>query len=427
VRWPSSDVKSLELVAGTPVNCLLLEESNWSKAFIEKAAAQGLTTLAVVRPGGDAAKARAVGVPGAVLEGDFDTAEVERIKPVVELSLRRKMKLDGTPPITGTYQGVWAGIRVEEDGAAHAAPTGGPWIDTNSGFLRFARSATGGMVWIGNVPPPKTVVTAERYIQAVADAAMVGARWVIALDADFSSRLLEREAAALRDWKRITDHVRFYEENKSWRNLRPYGDLALVQDAASGALVSGGVLDMIAVKHTPVRPVPVRRLSPERMSGAKMAVNVDPSVLTEEQKLILRKFAAGGGTLLSGPPDWKFPTAQGDSITLTKEEVEKLDQIWREVNSMTGRRNLGARLFNVSSMLSNLTGTEDGSRLVLHLVNYSGYPVESIAAHVLGKYSTARLHTPENPPQELKAYAVEEGTGVDIDKIHVVGAVVLER
>lgn len=81
--------------------------------------------------------------------------------------------------------------------------------------------------------------------------------------------------------------------------------------------------------------------------------------------------------MLSGPATWKFPETKPDRITLSDDDVKTLDEIWKEMNGMTGRRNLGARLFNVSSMLSNLLESADGKTAVLHLANYSGYPVET--------------------------------------------------
>ena len=66
--------------------------------------------------------------------------------------------------------------------------------------------------------------------------------------------------------------------------MKPAGELAILQDVDSGALLSGSLLDMVAVKHTPVRPVPTRKMDATAMQGAKMAVNVDPSSLTEAQK-----------------------------------------------------------------------------------------------------------------------------------------------
>jgi len=89
------------------------------------------------------------------------------------------------------------------------------------------------------------------------------------------------------------------------------------------------------------------------------------------------------------------------------------------VNSMIGRRNLGARLFNVSTMLSDLTASADGKQVIVQLVNYADYPVESIAVHVLGDFKHARLYTPEEGERTLEVYKNEEGTGVDIDKVSV--------
>ena len=185
-----------------------------------------------------------------------------------------------------------------------------------------------------------------------------------------------------------------------------------------GALLSGGILDMIAVKHTPVRPVPKQRMDAKAFEGVAMAVNVDGESLTPAEREILRGFARGGGTLLTGPPGWRNTSkTNGDAITLEKEELERLDQIWKEVNSMIGRKNLGARLFNVSTMLSNLVASADGKQVFIHLLNYSEYAVENVTVHFLGNFQHARLFTPDGQEKVLEVYKNEEGTGVDIDKI----------
>src|SRR5438552_19213700 len=73
VRWPWSDAASLELLAGAPVNCLLLK--TYSEELAAAAARQGLVTLAVVSPGEDVAvRTRAAldrKLTGVVLDGDF--------------------------------------------------------------------------------------------------------------------------------------------------------------------------------------------------------------------------------------------------------------------------------------------------------------------------------------------------------------------
>ena len=434
-RWNWTDAKSLDLVAGTPINCLLV--SSVDSAFAEQAGARGIVVLAVIKDAGSAADAARQAVrahyQGIVLEGDFPKGTAERVKDtiadskaiVVQLTTRSRMDLAGADPIVGTYQGVWPGIQVLENGAAKAGPTGSAWIDTNSGFIRSVRAWGHTAVWLGNLPPEHTVVTGERYLQALADAALAGGRWILALDADFAARLCEGEAAATRDWKRIAAQMKYAEAHPEWRRFQPYGKLAIVQDPDDGALLSGGILDMIASRHTPVRALPRQKLAPQALQNTEMAVDVDPQALTPEEKGVLTQFTRAGGTLLNAPTGWKEPL-KADSITLEEAETKRLNDIWHDVQSMIGRRNLGARLFNVSTMLSNLLASPDGKQVVVHLVNYSSYPVDSVTVHLLGEFHRATLYTPEGGERAAEIYKTEEGSGVDIDKIAVCATLRLE-
>lgn len=434
-RWPWTDPQSLELLTGSPVNCLLLRQ--YPAELIGAATSKNIATLAVLQPGVNAAaearKALAAHVTGLLLEGDFPDAlgaavrEAAGAAPVIELGARSRMPLGSSVPILGTYQGVWPGIALEQDGGHKAGPTGSTWIDTNTGFIRAVRAWGDTPLWLGNQPPAGTVVTGARYLQAIADAAISGARWVLALDSDFAARLHRREADALADWRRINELLRYFESHPEWRGMREYGKLAVVQDPAKGGLLSGGILDMIAVKHTPVKPIPRERLSAEALNGATMAVNVDPDSLTPEQREILRNFTRAGNMLLTGPPGWKDESPSAGQITLDKPELARLNDIWRDVNSMIGRRNLGVRLFNVSSMLSNVLASPDGKTVILHLVNYSDYPVEDVTVHFLGDFTRATLLTPDGAAKPLSIYRDEDTRGVDIDKVSVCATIKLEQ
>ena len=431
MRWPWAEPESLALLEGSRVNCLLMDAGAITKGFLEVAKSRRVEVLAVVTSAqaGGAQAAIERGAAGLALRGEFAAADRERMRKLapqtVEFVARVDLRFADPPAVLATEQGVWPGVNVQENDTAHAAPSGAPWIDTNSGFLRFARaSAPEAMVWIGVEPPKGQAIPAQRYLQVIGDAAMMGARWVIALDGDLAARLSRREEKALKIWARINGVLSYYEDHAEWRRGRPHGQLAVVQDVANGGALSGGILDMIAVKHTPVRAVEPSRMSASSFDDCQMAVNVAVDGLTDPQKAILREFTKRGGTLLTGPPGWRMPAPKREQVTLAKEDIDKLDQIWKEVNTMTGRKNLGVRLFNVSSLLSNLTA--EGQKLRLQLVNYSDYPVDSIAVHVLGTYRAARLLRPGKPPLELKPYENEDGVGVDIDLIESVATVEIE-
>jgi hypothetical protein len=436
-RWNGADAKSIDLLSGTPINCLLL--TTYTPEFVTAAAAHGIATLVVLKPGADPAdparKAIHAGLQGIVLEGDFPAGTAARVRDsladahaiVVELTSRAHMPLGGTDPIVGTYQGVWPGIQVLDNGAAKAAPSGSPWIDTNTGFIRSVRAWGPASVWLGYRPPAHTVVTGERYQAAIADAEMAGARWIVALDDDFSARLARGDAAATKNWRGMAQVLQFFESHPEWRALRSYGKLAVVQDH-DDALLSGGILDMIAAKHTPMRAIPGQRLTPDALDGATMAVDVDAASLTPEQREMLKNFARAGGTVLTAPPGWKGQSAlQPGQITLDTAELERLNDIWHDVQTMTGRKNLGARLFNVSSMLSNVLSTGDGKQVVVELVNYSAYPIENVAVQVLGTFKHAQLIAPDGVQEDLEVYATDEGgTGVDIARVSACATVRLD-
>jgi hypothetical protein len=426
-RWFSKDPATLKLVESTPVNCLLMDKANWSPEFTKAAADRGIATLGVVTGNANAAdiaaEARKAGLTGLAVEGSLSAGKVDM--PVVELTNRAEMKFGSDAKILATKQGMWPGIRAEQDGLI-AAPTGAPWIDTNTGFLRYARVSTRAAIWIAERVPAKTHPLVTAYLAAIGDAGMTGARWVLDFDDEFARGLTKGDATALKNWALIVQHVKFYEDHKEWRGFAMRSTLALVEAPESGALISGGVLDMMATKHTPVTPIPAATLDAKSLVHSKMAVNVDPELLSANQKEALKAFTRAGGTLLTGPPGWRFPSLQPDQITLDKKDLDTLNDIWKELNTVTGRDNLGARLFNVGSMLSNLLESPDGKQVALELVNYSDYPVQDITVHVLGKFKRATLLRPDAAPQKLEVYDVDEGTGIDVPSLGALGALVLE-
>jgi hypothetical protein len=325
VRWPWTDVKSLDLLSGTPINCLLLK--TYPETLVAAAAERGLVTLAVLTPGGDAVAAARLAVEakvnGIVLEGEFSEGVVAGVRetaggapgspPVIELTARNRMAPGSGAPVLGTYEGVWPGIAIEENGSKKSEPTASPWVETNTGFLRSMREAGETTVWIANQPPAKSVISGSRYLQVIADAGIAGARWVLALDADFAGRLAKRDAAALDEWKRMAGLVKHFERHPEWRRMR---------------------------------------------------------------------------------------------------QTEK---------------KAGVRVFNASAILSNYLTSADGKSAVVHLVNYSDYPVENVAMHFLGNFQHATLITLEGAQERLEVYQTGEGWGVSLDKVSVCATVRLEQ
>lgn len=399
VRWISSDPASLDLLRATRFNCVLLEPRQWNAALVARAHERGIAAAGVVSSRDEAARAAALKLDALVVESESG-GHIAAALPVIELVARRALAASAGGPVVGTWQGVWPGINAAEEGAV-AGPTSTPWFDTNSGFLRWLRVRTRAQLWMANRPPAGTVYPPARYLQAMADAALAGARWVVALDGDLARRLAARDAGALRDWKQICAFADFLEEHGEWRRWPSYGSVGLLEGPDEGALISGGVLDMMAVQH-----IPVRAVTANAASGVRLLVNLSGK-------------PAGAPAEVTPAPGWKFPIASPEQFAIRKADLPKLEDLRNRVNRAAGRQNFGIRLFNGSGMLSHPVISPDGKRLAIPIVNYTGFAAEGITVHVLGAWKRARLLMPGHEARELHLYPIDGGSGVEIARLEV--------
>lgn len=389
MRWAWSDTGSLNMLDGSAITCLVVPDEETAGVMREGAGARGLQVL---------------------VEGkDFQPVARAAVKPA---------------PLIVVSQGLWPGVRVEKEGSTEARPTGAPWVETNTGYLRYLRSSVGPapQIWLANRPPEKQMLNGQRYVQAIGDAAMSGARWLITLDSGFTELMRQRDPRIQESWQRINNALQFYESNRNMVEAPDYSSLALLEDPASGALMSGGIVDMIAAKHIPLRVVPAARLESGAIGDARTLLNIDPAGLSDEQKEALKAVARSGVSLVNGPPGWRMSLPE-TAITFPDDQVKKLDEVWRGVNSFIWGKNFAVRVFGAHSVLSNLKRLDDG-RLALHLVNFSDYPVENIAIHTAGPFESATLLTPRGP-RKVEAYQMEDGMGIDIDRLEDVGILVI--
>jgi len=442
-RWAPSDPASLDLLEGSPVNCLVVEEPAWEPAFLAAARKRGVMVLAALpalETQSAAERALAAGVDALYAERIPDAETAPRLrsmankagKPFVWLPERIRMPLDSdikaTTPVIGTYQGLWAGVKLGHEGEAEAAPSGPPWIDTNSGFLRFVRAVTppAQAVWIANRPAAGQHIPVSRYLQSIADAAMAGAQWVLTFDDTLWSGLKDRTPGAMKAWAQVNELLRFYNSNHALTQLPDHSSLAIVQDSSSGALVSGSVLDMVESKHIPAIVIPPGFLGRGQMASMKLLLNIDPQSLSPQQTEAVRAAARSGAMVINGPPQWKLALPPSEAITFTDDQITQLDEIWKEINRVIGRENFSVRLFGAPAMLSNLKASADRKSFILHLVNYADYPVEGLTVHTLERFKTATLLTPSGQ-LDPDLYEHEGGSGVDIDKVESAAILVLNQ
>jgi hypothetical protein len=386
-RWYSGDPKSLALLDGGPVNCLLVEARHWTPALVAEGRRRGLRMLAsTVTP-----QAKwAAGADALVVEGNAPATEAGLI-PVLLLSPRAVAQ--PTHGMIGVSQGVWPGLRIEDETVA--GPTAAPWVDTNFGYLRYLQSRFREPVWLATRPPAGKIIPGRRYQQALADAALAGAHWVIDPGESFAKRLLTGETEARSEWTELMNLARFIEGLPRVRELAPYSRLGVSVREQTGALVSGGVLDMIASQHIPFQVV-------------KTGDGMDGYFDFADDSIV------------------RFPKSSLNRVSLLPDDVGDLEPVYRRVHVIVGRTNFGLRVFNGAGQLSAPYALHGGGVMVL-LVNYTDYPVEAVTLHVKGQWKKATLEAPGTKPRTLSMYPVKESTAIEIDSVPAFAAITVEH
>lgn len=424
-RWHSHDPSTLSLLAKSPINALLLERGDWDSAFVRAATKQGVASIGVIRAGDDAQKAAREAVSrklaGVVFEGDFDPSVQDSVRSVmkrahrvyIELPTRARIKIAGKDPILGTCQGLWPGLEIEHGGKTLAGPTSAPWINTNGGFLRFLVAQGSDAVWIAADPPPQTIFPVERYLQAIGDAALPGARWVLSLDQDFEHRLQINEPNSLKDWARIAGQLTFFEQ---WRKADRFGKFGVIIDRNTGGLLSGFLLDLLAAQRTSVIVIPPGQVSPIKLKNITALLNLSPGPLTPDERSAIHNFEARGGAVLSPPANLRFPEPSTGLIVPSRRDLDRLQGMWELVYNATLRKNFGVRTFNTAGMMTGVVTMNQGRSVVVHLLNFTDFEGDAITVHALGDWKQAHLFQPGAPRRELMPYPVKDGTAVDIDR-----------
>jgi hypothetical protein len=152
MRW--SEPESLDLLRGTPINCLVVpwaaglaedqEQQKRLRQLLSRGRTLGLHFVGRLEPPADpkaaAALAYSAGLSAIALESVSDTALA---LPVVQWSERQKINWSASSPVVALNDCIWPGIRGNTGNGgdtAIAGPTGMPWLDSNAWLIQLARA-----------------------------------------------------------------------------------------------------------------------------------------------------------------------------------------------------------------------------------------------------------------------------------------------
>jgi len=434
---------SLDLFNDTPFNCLLLtwslgeptdddaEQRSLAAALARRAQQRGVAAMAVIEPGSawiEALEAAAeASFDGVVLDGDFSAEQVQQAADVlagrgalVALGDWRRTLALREPAVIGPRDGIWPMLFTAEDESDtfQSGPTTNPWVLSNGWRVAAVRAgAAGRPVWAGHRPKRyrDQPFSATDYVRAVADTAMAGGRWAVALDGEWQAGLLNGDEEKLEGWRRIAAAAAFFEQHAAWREIPPQPAVVVALDPDQPDVFShADTLNLLAVRHVPhrvvLRPELSRQGLPKGLHG--LTFDHEPS---DDEATAIDTLIQSGGTLFTGPR-WgragvslgipKAALGAGGLMAYPSEKFEE-DQFATDLRKRLDESGSTIRIFNTGTLMSFYT--EQGDRGVLHITEYSDYPTDNVTVRFPRKIAKAVWTTLEGDEEELEVYDTDGG------------------
>lgn len=418
MRWPAEwrDPALLELLTGTPINCLVSTgEEAPAPAVLEKAKQAGLTFVQAGK------------------------------SPAVAWTERADAPWDGSQSVLAITDGVWPGV--QRRSREEAGPTGAPWIDSNGWMIQLCRAlAQNKDIWVAAEPPEDANnLRAAVYQLAVADAEAHGARWVISLDKQWCDGLAKKTPALMDGWKTITAALRFFDAHRDWAAYKPLGALGVVSDFhGPNEFLAGEVLNLSSRRSLPYRIFIKSRAVAASFAGLKAIVYPDEQAPDAALMKKLLDFVNEGG-LLMVPANFPAPkgTPLGSDvygrydlrqvgkgrIAVAKEESQDPWLIAADAQLLMSHKNDLVRFFNTGTLNCYYTASADGKKSLLQIINYAMRPSNNlVSASFTRRFRAARLWKLEDgTAQPLELFPTEDGgMEVHIPAFNVYAAIELD-
>jgi hypothetical protein len=449
-RW--YEPATLDLLEGSPVNCLLVtwsapadpaveaEQQQLVKVYAEAAHKRGLAVLGLIYAAGDpstiAAVAARAALDGLVLEGEFTPEFSAGLRKaagsmlIIEISKEPAEWRWKSDPIIAVAGVAPSGHNLSEMGI-RGTPSSQPWIESNIWLVRsFHIASSSRPVWISS---QLETPSALDYARAVADAAAAGGRWIVSLEDALRAKLRARDTSALETWHRVSTYIKFAEGRAAWRAVAPYGNVGILLDpSTTKPELMDEYLKLATRRQVPYHLVERSGLNAAALSKfrAIVATELDPPSAAERK--LLQDFAENGGLVIAAPswgsapktePFAEIPAGKGSVLVYKDPDA---DGVARDLKELLSDNDLGVVPLNVPSIITFASGGRPGQLLLVQLVNYFDHPVEAITLRVSGKFRSARLETPENTAIDLPLREAEGRTEVTIPKLLLWGAVSME-
>jgi len=416
---------ALDLLKGTPVNCLVVE---WADGAPEDSAQQQ-----ALKPLLEAGRRRGINFVGKVAAGEGVAAAVASARatglsavmlaepsghsfdlPVLLQFPRDKVAWKSATRIFSSTGNEWPGLKLEtmQGDTAIAGPTGVPWVNSNAWFSLLADElAPGKTRWLDFDPPEAAnVAHPANYALAVADSQAYGSQWIISLDDNLRTALLKGNPQATSVWSKTCETVTFFASHREWEGFQSQGILAVISDfLGDNAFLGGEVLNLLNRRGIQFQVMERSRALSTPTPGLKAILWLDKDAPSADQLANLLAFVRQGGLVIAtaywGPSgvmpknrdpslDYKMYNIGQGQIAVSVEGFQDPYQVAVDAHLLVSRRNDLVRLYNPDTTNCHSSLDPIHKRRLVQILNYSSSPVSFVTLWVNTRTRSARLWSP---------------------------------
>ena len=321
-----------------------------------------------------------------------------------------------------------------------SSPTAQPWIDTNLALVKTEQRARRPQIplytfaWADQ--GPQTVLTADDYSLAVAEAGAFNADLVLQLDEHLQEGLNKRDGEAWALWSEVRSTLKFSADARTGA-LEPAANVAVIVDQLD---TNDEVTNLLSRHNIPFQVFLAPDLKTEELKGFDIViVFARPGAETVER---ITNLATGGATVVAvdahGTYSWQssqpvqlndrttsYAVGNGKVLELA-EPVSDPETFAQDIRRLLGKQKALLSLWNGLTTIAVPYKERGGRMTLMELVNYAGEPVR-LQVQVKGSFSTIRYETPEHGCcQSLDPVKHDGFTEFVIPEIRVAGRVHLD-
>jgi hypothetical protein len=441
---------ALDLLKGTPINCLVVEWAAGApedaaqqvalKPLIEAGRVKGISFVGRVSAKDLAAAATSAKAAGLAAILITAPAKQELELPAILQSARDSVAWTAATSIFSASDNEWPGVKMDtmKGDTAVAGPTGVPWVNSNAWFsLLAAELAPGKTVWLDFDPPDDaTVAHPASYPLAIADSEVYGSRWILSLDDKFRVGLLKSVPQATAMWAKANETLTFFTSHPQWHGYKAQGILTVISDfSGDNGFISGETMNLLNRRHIQFKVMERSKALQVPMPGEKALLWLDRDAPTTEQRAKALAFVHQGGLLIAptywGPAGVK-PTRRDPSIAYQVYNVGQGQmavpdegfadpyQVALDTQLLVSRRNDLARLYNPATTNVHCSFDPVRQHRLAQIVNYSAAPAEFVTLWVNTRARAARFWKPgTQESQTIKGVNAPPGTDFGLPTIAV--------